>query len=85
MHRHLQPLDIVGVMATSYCPAFVGQIDRIHWDTSPVWDSLIDLDPGEWRSAQLQHVIGRVQNFDPAPHGWKLSRQQEGSRRLSNL
>ncbi len=59
--------DIVGVMATSYCPAFVGRIDRIHWDIDPVWLSLIDVDTGEWRSAQLQHVVGRLENNDPAP------------------
>ena len=54
-------------MATSYCPALVGRIDRIHWDTDPVSLRLIDVNCGEWRSAQLQHVVGRLKKNDPAP------------------
>jgi len=52
--------DIVAVTDTHYCPAFVGRINRIHHDTDPVWISLIDIDTGEWRHAQLQHVVGKL-------------------------
>ncbi|TVS03979.1 MAG: hypothetical protein EA413_09795 [Cyanobium sp. PLM2.Bin73] len=57
--------DIVAVANTHYCPAFVGRIDRIHHDTDPVWISLIDIDNGEWRGAQLQHVVGKLKRGDP--------------------
>lgn len=65
--RRLMHGDIVAVMRTTTSGPMVGSIDRIHWDTAPVWISLVDIDTCEWRSAQLQHVVGRLENFDPAP------------------
>jgi hypothetical protein len=65
--QRLRSGDVVGVMATSYCPQFIGRIDVIHWNTDPVWISLIDVDTGEWHSAQLQHVVGKLKDRDPAP------------------
>ncbi len=67
INQRLRSGDVVGVMATSYCPQFIGRIDVIHWNTDPVWISLIDVDTGEWHSAQLQHVVGKLKDRDPAP------------------
>lgn len=64
--RRLRHGDIVAVTCTATSGPVVGRIDKIHWDTDPVWISLIDVDSGEWRSAQLQHVVGRLENYDPA-------------------
>ncbi|MGB5136799.1 MAG: hypothetical protein WBN89_16700 [Prochlorococcaceae cyanobacterium] len=45
--RELRPGDVVAVQATSYCPQFIGWIDRIHWTCNPVWISCFDVDTGE--------------------------------------
>ena len=65
--RRLRHGDIVAVMRSSTGGEMVGQIDVIHWDTDPVWLSLIDVDTGERDSAQLRHMFGRLENDDPAP------------------
>jgi hypothetical protein len=67
VNRDLRHGDIVAVLRTTTSGPVVGQIDKIHWDTNPVWISLVDVDSGERCTAQLQHVIGRLQNIDPAP------------------
>lgn len=67
INQRLRSGDVVRVMATSCCPQFIGRIDVIHWGTDPVWISLIDVDTGERHSAQLQHVVGKLKDRDPAP------------------
>jgi hypothetical protein len=59
----------VAVTSKKTSDPMVGMIDKVHWDTDPVWLSLIDVDTGDWRSAQLKHVVGRLENYDPAPTG----------------
>lgn len=65
--RRLCHGDIVAVSHTTGGGPTVGRIDRIHWDCDPVWISMIDVDTGEWCSAQLPHVIGRLEDHDSTP------------------
>ena len=57
---------IVAVTNATNGGSIVSIIDKIHWGTDPFWISLIDVNTGEWRSAQLQHVVGKLENCEPA-------------------
>jgi hypothetical protein len=70
VHDHAagQHLHLAGVEPGDQALAIFGwDIDVIHWDTGPVWISLIVVDTGGRRSAQLQHVVGKLKDRDPAP------------------
>ena len=65
--RPLRPGDIVAVSRCADAGPITGRIDQIHWNPTCTWISLVDVDTGEWRSARLESVIGRLEDYDPAP------------------
>ena len=66
----LRPGELVAVRAGSHWPELVGPIQMIHAQGHPIWLAVLDVDTGDVLGVPTSHVIGKLENFDPAPKEW---------------
>ena len=65
-----RPGELVVVRAGSHWPELVGRIQMIHAQGMPVWLAVLDVDTGDVLGVPTTHVIGKLENLDPAPSDW---------------
>ena len=65
-----RPGELVAVRAGSHWPELVGRIQMIHAQGMPVWLAVLDVDTGDVLGVPTSHVIGKLENLDPAPSNW---------------
>ena len=61
---------IITLQAGSHWPELVGRIQMIHAQGRPIWLAVLDVDTGDVLGVPTTHVIGKLENFDPAPSDW---------------